>query len=117
MNSLFPDCLANNSYGTTLFWIEEYWATRKILELERKYPNIDFSGIIDPDFKNMMPKLLHKPPHIEILDSSQFSDFSKIVWEENRRYINIATSHAPSRFIASNYANRLRSIIRGSILI
>ncbi|MHA1966852.1 MAG: hypothetical protein ACW964_03510 [Candidatus Hodarchaeales archaeon] len=112
MNSLFPDCLAKNSYGTTLFWIEEYWTTRKILELERKYPNIDFSGIIDPYFKNMMSKLLHKPPHIEILGTNQFSDFSKIVWEENRRYINIATSHAPSRFIASNYAHRLREKCR-----
>ncbi len=107
MNSLFPDCLAKNSYGTTLFWAEEYWAARKIFELERKYSNIDFSGIIDPSFKNMIPKLLHKPPHIDILGTNQFSEFSKIVWEANRRYINIAPSHAPSRIIASNYANIL----------
>lgn len=107
MNSLFPDCLAKNSYGTTLFWAEEYWAARKILELEKKYPNINFSGIIDSYFTNMMPQLLHKPPHIDILGTNQFSDFSKIVWEENRRYINISTSHAPSRFIASNYAKIL----------
>ena len=108
MNSLFPDCLTKNSYGTTLFWAEEYWAARKIFELERKYPEIDFLGLIDTNFKNRLSDLLQKPPHKNLIGKNHYNELSGNIWEEDERFLNIATSHAPSRFIANRYSRIIR---------
>ncbi|MFX0122510.1 MAG: hypothetical protein ACFFAE_02670 [Candidatus Hodarchaeota archaeon] len=101
--TVFPSCIPSETYGTTLFWAEEYWAFEKIRELENKYPNIDFSGIIDPLFKKKLPTYIKKPIHEKILGTKSFNDITKVSWEDNRHIINIATSHVPSRFIAKEY--------------
>ncbi len=104
--SVFPYCLPTNTYGTTLFWAEEYWAVVKIHELVQKYPNIDFSGLIDPYFRREINNLLKGSIHEKILGTKTFNDISDVTWQDNRRSVNIATSHAPSRFIALDYWER-----------
>jgi hypothetical protein len=104
MKDIFPYCLNGHSYGTTLFWAEEYWVRNKILGLEEKYPNIDFTGLINMNFKNQLKNLLNRTHHTELMSTTSFVDLSSVVWEENRKFLNIATSHAPSRFIARRYA-------------
>ncbi|MFX0085096.1 MAG: hypothetical protein ACFFAU_05445 [Candidatus Hodarchaeota archaeon] len=104
MKDIFPFCIKEYTYGTTLFWAEEYWAINKILELERKYPSIDFVGLINTNFKNQLNNLLNEPPHSELVGTTGFADLSSVVWKERRKFINIATSHAPSRFIARKYS-------------
>ncbi|UCE12387.1 MAG: hypothetical protein JSV04_09320 [Candidatus Heimdallarchaeota archaeon] len=101
--SLFPSCLLPHTYGTSLFWAEEYWAITRIGELEKNFPNVDFTGIINPQFKKMFPELISRSHLENILDTKRFFEITKVLWENNRRIINIATSHAPSRFIAKNY--------------
>ena len=101
--TVFPYCLPAQTYGTTLFWAEEYWTVMKIQELEKKYPHIDFSGLIDPYFKKQFHTLLKGSIHEEIIGTKRFSDISEVSWEDNRQVINIATSHAPSRYISLDY--------------
>ncbi|MHA2244809.1 MAG: hypothetical protein ACXADY_07550 [Candidatus Hodarchaeales archaeon] len=101
--TVFPCCLPSQTYGTTLFWAEEYWIVTQIHELVRKYPQIDFSGLFDPYFMKQFPNLLKGSIHEKIFDTKKFSDISEVTWEDNRQFINIATSHAPSRYIAMNY--------------
>ncbi|MFX1507093.1 MAG: hypothetical protein ACFFDC_13460, partial [Promethearchaeota archaeon] len=48
--TVFPLCLPPQTYGTTLFWAEEYWTVIKIQELKKQYPYMDLSGLIDPNF-------------------------------------------------------------------
>ena len=103
---VFPHCIPANTYGTTLFWAEEYWANIKIQKLEQKYPNIDFSGLIDPYFRREINDLLKGSFHQKILGTKTYQDISDVTWQDNRRSINIATSHAPSRYIALNYWER-----------
>ncbi len=33
--TVFPCCLPSQTYGTTLFWAEEYWIVMQIQELEK----------------------------------------------------------------------------------
>lgn len=100
---LFPLCLPSQTYGTTLFWAEEYWASVKIQELKNQYPNIDFSGLIDPCFMKKFPNLVKESIHKKILGTKSFEDITTFLWEDKRQVINIATSHAPSRLIAEDY--------------
>lgn len=102
-STVFPSCLPSQTYGTTLFWAEEYWTVVKIQELEKEYPNIGFSGLIDPYFKKQFPTYIKGPIHEKILGTKRFNDISTVLWEDNRQRINIATSHAPSRYIAEDY--------------
>lgn len=103
ISSLFPYCIMPYTYGTSLFWAEEYWAITKVRKLEKAFPNVDFTGLIDPQFKEMFPELISRSHFEHILGTKSFLDITKILWENKRRIINIATSHAPSRFIAKNY--------------
>ncbi|MFX1286233.1 MAG: hypothetical protein ACFFB5_21545 [Promethearchaeota archaeon] len=104
----FPYCVPPQTYGTSLFWAEEYWTVRRIQELKKKYPYIDFSGLIDPYFNQNFHTLLKNSIHKKILGSKSFTDISEVSWEDNRRVINIATSHAPSRYIALDYLEKFR---------
>ncbi len=103
ISRVFPSCLPSQTYGTTLFWAEEYWTVVKIQKIEKKYPNIDFSGLIDPNFKKQFLSKIKGPIHEKILGTKRFKDISTVSWEDNRQKINIATSHAPSRYIAEDY--------------
>ena len=104
--TVFPLCLPPQTYGTTLFWAEEHWAIMKIQELNKDYPQIDLSGLIDPNFIQEFPSLIKQPAHEIILNTRRFDDISSISWEDNRQTLNISTSHAPSRFIAEAYWDR-----------
>ena len=99
----FPLCLPSQTYGSTLFWAEEYWTVVKIQELKRQYPQIDLSGLIDPCFMQQFPNLIKGTFHEKILGTRSFDDISTLFWEDKRQKINIATSHAPSRLIAEDY--------------
>lgn len=99
----FPLCLPSHTYGKTLFWAEEYWTVVKIQELKNLYPRIDFSGLIDPCFMKKFPSLVKGSVHEKILGTRSFEDITTFLWENKRRVINIATSHAPSRLIAEDY--------------
>ena len=63
--TLFPCCLPSQTYGTTLFWAEEYWIVMQIQELEIKYLYIDFSGLFDPyfvkQFHNLQSRFAESP--------------------------------------------------------
>ncbi|UCG89730.1 MAG: hypothetical protein JSU57_04445 [Candidatus Heimdallarchaeota archaeon] len=99
----FPHCVLPQTYGTSLFWAEEYWTVIKIQELKKKYPYINFSGLIDSYFMKSFHTLLKSSTHERIFGTKSFKDISEIGWEDNRHLINIATSHAPSRYIALDY--------------
>lgn len=101
--SPFPLCIPSQTYGMTLFWPEEYWAVVKIQELKRLYPHIDLSGLINPCFIQKFPNLVKGSFHENILGTRRYDDISTFLWEDKRRMINIATSHAPSRLIAEDY--------------
>jgi len=102
-STVFPSCIPANTYGSTLFWAEEYWTFLKIEKLRQKYPHLDFTGLIDPIFERIFLNLLKKDPHKKLFDIKSFLEISDIIWESERHVLNIATSHAPSRFIARNY--------------
>ncbi|MFX0051521.1 MAG: arginase family protein [Candidatus Hermodarchaeota archaeon] len=99
----FPYCIPANTYGTTIFLAEEYWTFAKIMKLCQIYPNLDFTGLIDPSFKNSFLSLIEQEPHKKIIGIKKYNEISEKIWETNRRVLNIATSHAPSRFIAQDY--------------
>lgn len=99
----FPLCIPSQTYGSTLFWAEEYWTVVKIQELKRRYPHIDLSGLIDPCFIRKFPNLIKGTFHEKMLGTRSFDDISTFFWEDKRQRINIATSHAPSRLIAEDY--------------
>ncbi|MFX1515663.1 MAG: arginase family protein [Promethearchaeota archaeon] len=102
----FPLCLPSQTYGTTLFWAEEYWAVVQIQKLKSQYPDINLSGLIDPCFMQKFPSFFKGPIHEKILGTRSFEDITTFLWEDKRRAINIATSHAPSRLIAENYLHQ-----------
>jgi len=104
----FPLCIPPQTYGTTLFWAEEYWTVIRIQELEKKYPYIDFTGLIDPYFIQKFHNLIKGSIHEKILGTKSFTDISEVNWEDNRQIINIATSHAPSRYIALDYLEKFQ---------
>ncbi|MFW9904492.1 MAG: hypothetical protein ACFFFH_09185 [Candidatus Thorarchaeota archaeon] len=104
--TVFPLCLLPQTYGTTLFWAEEYWTIMKIRELRKMYPHLDLSGLIDPNFMQEFPNFIKRPIHENCLYTRRFDDISSISWEDNRQILNISTSHAPSRFIAEAYWDR-----------
>jgi hypothetical protein len=99
----FPSCIPANTYGTTIFWAEEYWTFTKIMKLCQIYPHLDFTGLIDPFFKKSFLNLIEQEPHKKLIGIKKYNEISEKIWEINRRILNIATSHAPSRFIVKNY--------------
>ncbi|MFX0183161.1 MAG: hypothetical protein ACFE95_08790 [Candidatus Hodarchaeota archaeon] len=106
--TIFPLCIPANTYGTTLFWVEEYWTFLKIEKLRQKYPHLDFTGLIDPIFEKNFLSLIKKDPHKKIFDIKSYMEISDILWESEPHVLNIATSHAPSRFIAQSYYEEYR---------
>ncbi|MFX0013512.1 MAG: hypothetical protein ACFFB2_14300 [Promethearchaeota archaeon] len=106
--TVYPYCLPAQTYGTTLFWAEEYWAVMQIQEFKKIYPYVDFSGLFDPYFTKELFSYLVQPIHSSIIGTNKFNDIIKFKWEDKRQFINIATSHAPSRYIAQNYKRRFR---------
>ncbi|MFX0170954.1 MAG: hypothetical protein ACFE9L_03450 [Candidatus Hodarchaeota archaeon] len=108
----FPSCIPANTYGTTIFWAEEYWAFIKIMKLCQIYPYLDFTGLIDPFFKKSFLSLIEKEPHKKLIGIKAYNEISEKIWETNRRVLNIATSHAPSRFIAQDYHQKYGDSLR-----
>ncbi len=108
----FPSCIPPNTYGTTVFWVEEYWAFVKVKLLLTKYPNLNFSGLFNSLFINTLPSILIETPHQKVKEIKEYHDINSIIWEMNNEFMNIATSHAPSRFIARNYLTTDRENFR-----
>lgn len=107
MYSSYPNYFRGNNYGTTKFWVEEYWAATKILELEQKYPGIDFTGLIDDNYKTKIVSYLQESNHLDLSNITKFAELSEIESKDNRKFINVSTSHAPSRFIAKKYVHSI----------
>ena len=107
MYSSYPNYFKGNNYGTTEFWVEEYWAATKILELEQKYPGIDFTGLIDDNYKTKIVSYLQESNHLDLSNITKFAELSEIESKDYRKFINVSTSHAPSRFIAKEYIHSI----------
>lgn len=103
----YPLSRQTETFGAALFWAEEYWATTKLQSLRKKKPNLDFSGFINTSFQNRLPTLLKETPHTKMLGTRNYHDLEQIsspLWENKRRFINLSSSHAPSRVIAEKYS-------------
>ena len=108
----YPDCVSTSTYGITQFWAEEYWASLKIQELKHLYPNIDLTGLVNPIFENHIKNITKIDPHKKITETRDYKDIQVDSWEIGNKKINIATSHAPSRFKAQNYLRKYASDLR-----
>ncbi len=108
----YPDCISTSTYGITQFWAEEYWAWLKIQELKLLYPQIDLTGLINPIFEIQLPNLTKIRPHKKINETRDYNDIKVNSWEINYKKLNIATSHAPSRFKAQNYLKQFTNDFR-----
>ena len=102
----FPSCISSSTYGITQFWAEEYWAWVKVQELRFLYPQIDLNGLINRIFENQLPNLTKTSPHKKIIGTKDYNDIPTDSWEIGYEKLNIATSHAPSRFKAQNYIRK-----------
>ncbi|NHJ02117.1 MAG: hypothetical protein EAX86_08230 [Candidatus Heimdallarchaeota archaeon] len=101
-NRVFP-AFPPNTYGVINFWAEEYWAFEKIRFLKNKYPNLEFEGIIAPDFYLKLHNYLKKHPHNQVLNSRSYNDLPFNIWNETPKLLNVSPSHAPAKFIAGDY--------------
>jgi hypothetical protein len=108
----YPDCISTSTYGITQFWAEEYWAWQKIQELKLLYPQIDLTGLINPIFEIHLPNLTKINPHMNITETRDYKDIPVDSWEIEYKRLNIATSHAPSRFKAQNYMKKFTNDFR-----
>ena len=103
----YPLSRQTNTFGAALFWAEEYWATTRLQSLRKKKPNLDFSGFINTSFHNKLLTLLKESPHTKMLGTQNYHDLEGVsppLWENQRRFINLSSSHAPSRSIAEKYS-------------
>ena len=108
----FPNCISPSTYGVTQFWAEEYWTWLKIQELKSLYPKIDLEGLINSVFENQLLNLLKFDPHKKITGTRDYNDIQVNSWEVGNRKLNIATSHAPSRFKAQSYSKKYTNEFR-----
>lgn len=108
----YPDCISTLTYGITQFWAEEYWAWLKIQEFKLLYPQIDLTGLINPIFEIQLPNLTKISPHKKITETRDYNDIQVDSWEIDYKRLNIATSHAPSRFKAQNYMKKYTNDFR-----
>ena len=106
-NLFFPN-FPSATYGTTCFWAEEYWALRKIQLLQEKYPQLGFEGIIDLNFPSKLLEYLKKPPHNQLIHSQSYTNLSGNLWDDSSKQLNISTSHAPAKFIATKYLSNFK---------
>ncbi len=109
---VYPTCISSSTYGITLFWAEEYWAWLKIQELRVLYPQIDLTGLINQVFENQLPNLTKTSPHRKIVGTKNYNEIPIDSWDIDYRKLNIATSHAPSRFKAQNYLKKYTNDFR-----
>ena len=110
--NVYPYCISTSTYGITQFWAEEYWAWLKVQELRSLYPQIDLTGFINQIFENQLPNLTKTNPHWKIVGTKDYSDIPLNSWKIGHRKLNIATSHAPSRFKAQNYLRKYTNDFR-----
>ncbi len=96
----------------TQFWAEEYWAWLKVQELRLLYPLLDLTGLINQIFEKQLPNIIKTSPHKKIIDTKDYNDIPTDSWEIGYRKLNIATSHAPSRFKAQNYLKKYTNDFR-----
>jgi len=108
----YPNCISTLTYGITQFWAEEYWAWLKVQELRTLYPQIDLTGLINQIFENQVPNITKTSPHKKIVGSKDYNDIPRNSWKISYRKLNIATSHAPSRFKAQNYLRKYTNDFR-----
>jgi len=109
---VYPTCISSSSYGITLFWAEEYWAWLKVQELRLLYPQIDLTGLINQLFENQLPNLTKISPHMNVVGTNNYNEIPIDSWDIDYRKLNIATSHAPSRFKAQNYLKKYTNDFR-----
>jgi len=109
---VYPTCISSSSYGITLFWAEEYWAWLKVQELRLLYPQIDLTGLINQLFENQLPNLTKISPHMNVVGTKNYNEIPIDSWDIDYRKLNIATSHAPSRFKAQNYLKKYTNDFR-----
>jgi hypothetical protein len=99
----YPFCIPDSTFGVSLFWAEEYWAWNKIQKIRILYPNINLKGLLNIEFENMLPNLISKPPHHTLKGTTNYQDLHSDPWEIEYSFINLATSHAPSRIKAEKF--------------
>ncbi|MFW9853866.1 MAG: arginase family protein [Candidatus Thorarchaeota archaeon] len=102
----YPANKQTETFGTAVFWAEEYWASVKLESLRNKNPNLDLSGFVNTSFQKRLSTVVKELPHTKIQGTRNYSDLEKIsppLWDDQRRFINLSPSHAPSRYIAQKY--------------
>jgi len=99
----YPFILPPNTYGYNLFWIEEYWAFLKFLRLKQNFSELSFNGLIDESFISDMRSVFLGFPYDQLQGLNNFMDINGDFCQFNRNFINLATSHAPSRYVAELY--------------
>ena len=111
-NEPYPDCVPRSTYGLTQFWAEEYWLLNKIQEITSNYPQFDFTGLIKIPFKNHLHNILAKAPHNKIVNTKNYKEIPTNTWKIGQKKLNLATSHAPSRFKAEKYLKEYQEDFR-----
>ncbi|MFW9780125.1 MAG: hypothetical protein ACFFE8_14845 [Candidatus Heimdallarchaeota archaeon] len=102
----YPANKQTKKFGTAVFWAEEYWTAVKLESLKNRNPNLDLSGFINTSFQKNLSTVLKELPHTKMRGTRNYTDLEKIsppLWDDQRRFINLSPSHAPSRYIAQNY--------------
>jgi hypothetical protein len=108
----YPSCISASTYGITQFWAEEYWAWIKVQELRSLYPEIDLTGLINEKFENQLLNIMKTSPHGKLVGTNDYNDILIGSWEICYGILNIATSHAPSRFKAQKYLRKFGNDFR-----
>jgi arginase family enzyme len=102
----YPLIKSTKTFGAAIFWVEEYWAFIKLESLRKKTPDLDLSGFINSSFQKKIPRLLKEFPHTKLQSTRNYNDLEIMApptWDDQRRFINLSSSHAPSRLIAKKY--------------
>ena len=99
----YPYIIQPNTYGYNLYWIEEFWAFSKFQQLKQTFPKLSFNGLIDESFISRMSPIFLRHPYDQLPRINSFMNLDNTFCSFNRKFINLASSHAPSRYIAESY--------------
>lgn len=98
----YPTLIPPHTYGYSRYWIEEFWAFTKFLQLKHNFPKFSFDGLIDESFISEMRSHFLGYPYNQLQGINTFLGLNDSFYIYNRKFINLATSHAPSRYIAES---------------